>query len=125
MEALQLHHYDGKLKYDLPVVEYIIDDLNNALFEIVKKVPINKVNIIHNLNTIVSDFSRFGRNINSPNYDPSNNYYACELLLLSSYILKRDEELYPLFFEQIDDMSTGMCPPGRTTRLLQFIISTL
>lgn len=137
MTSLELHFYDGKIEKreeeDLGLLknEYDIQKLENGLGKLREYIPINKPNILHNLCVILNDYKTFGRNPGCPNYDPSNCFFACELLSICFDILfekKYSEEdfqgLMKVFLEQIDDMSTGMCPPGRTTRLVQFILTT-
>lgn len=122
MDYLNLHYYDGKVSYESSNNSYSQEDFQKFLEYISPKFPENNPLLRMFIEKIISDFLQFGRNENSPNYDPSNKCYACELLLISWDILKKDESLLPLFFEQIEDMQTGFCPPGRTTRLLQFIL---
>lgn len=63
----------------------------------------------------------------SPNYDPSNDLWADDLLFLCYELYRRDSHRRPrdrsdilrTLAEQLHDMSTGPCPPGRTTRLFQ------
>lgn len=132
MSQLDLHFYDGKIN-TVPHLtsEYDIHKLELGYNKLLPMVPQDKQNIINNLNIIMNDYRRFGKSKQCSNYDPSNDCYACELLAICFDILfeqKHETEedfkgLIKLFLEQIDDMSTGICPPGRTTRLIQFIIT--
>lgn len=78
-----------------------------------------------NFDIIVNDFKTFGHNLGS-NYDPTNELYADDLLYLCAILLEKldntDEFLF-IFNQQLIDMSTGMCPQGRTHRLFQIIMA--
>lgn len=58
------------------------------------------------------------------NYDPVNKLYADELLLLIAerVVLEKNTEYLELLATQLDEMATGMCSQGRTTRLLQVLV---
>ena len=59
----------------------------------------------------------------SANYDPSNGLYVDDLLY-EIYLLSKDpenEDLFDLLASQLEDMRTGFCPQGRTTRLFQVV----
>jgi hypothetical protein len=132
MEQLDLHFYDHKISgASLLTTDYNVEKLEQGFNRISPMVPPDKPNILHNLLIIINEYRCRGREKNSCNYDQSNDCYACELLSICFDILfkgDRTEEdfslLLSLFLEQIDDMSTGLCPPGRTTRLVQFVLST-
>ena len=76
-----------------------------------------------NFDTIVNDFQNLGHS-NGPNYDPTNGLYADDLLYLCSK-MTHNEALISLLNEQLIHMSTGMCPQGRTHRLIQLAIPFL
>ena len=67
----------------------------------------------------------------SPNYDPSNDLWADYLLVLCYELYARDlrkplrarSDVLRMLAEQLHDMSTGPCPPGRTTRLFQAYVA--
>lgn len=127
---LELHFYDGKIaEASSLIASYNLRDLEQGYNKILPLIPPEKHNIVNNLNIIINDHRIYGRSKNCPNYDQSNDCYACELLFICFNILF-DEQVKPedfkdllhIFLEQIDDMSTGICPPGRTTRLAQFIL---
>ena len=69
------------------------------------------------------------RGFESPNYDPSNKLWAEDVLYLCYEIHRgdslngRESDLLQILAEQLHDMSTGACPPGRTTRLFQVVVS--
>lgn len=58
------------------------------------------------------------------NYDPVNNLDAGDLLYLlyEKIVLENSHEHASLLAAQLDDMTSGLCPQGRTTRLLQILI---
>ncbi len=76
-------------------------------------------------NVIVNDYKN---NNNAPNYDPSNELFAPDLLYLCGELCfskdtKVVEDVLELTNIQLSDMATGPCPPGRTTRLIQIVLS--
>lgn len=78
-----------------------------------------------NLNTIIQDFDRLGTGI-GPNYDPTNDLDASDLLYLCCELCNNElckEGARDLFVIQLFEMSSGMCPQGRTTRLFQIVSS--
>jgi len=131
-QQLSVYFYDRKIpEVSLLTTEYDVDKLETHYSKLLPFIPPDKPNIVNNLNVILNDYKNHGRNKNSQNYDPSNNCYACELLMISLNIIfdennseEEFRELLNLFLEQIDDMSTGLCPLGRIIRLVQFILTT-
>lgn len=78
-----------------------------------------------NLTTIIRDFEQ---NNAAPNYDPTNNLFAIDLLWLCADLCfsttkEVSDEVSMLINIQLDEMSSGMCPQGRTTRLMQVVSS--
>ena len=78
------------------------------------------------LRLIISTHEKYGR-IASPsngNYDPANRLHACDLLYLlyEKIMSEEDSEYLKLTLEQLNEMSTGPCPMGKTTRLFQALI---
>ena len=59
----------------------------------------------------------------SPNYDSINDMYACDLLwlLYEKIVLEKSEDHKILLNEALEDMNTGLCPVGRTVRLLNVL----
>lgn len=127
---LQTHSYDGKLGVftdvsplkeeiksasDVPREEKLkkFRDLVNELKD--------KINFgsLHCLSTIIRDFELRGKDKTSNgNWDPANNLFADDLLWLCC----QNKDAVQLLEIQLEDMVTGMCPQGRTTRLLQTYI---
>lgn len=71
-----------------------------------------------NFEIIVNDF-RTG-----PNYDATNDLYADDILYICAELLSKvpDKECFiSVLNQQLSEMSTGMCPQGRTHRLIQVI----
>lgn len=60
---------------------------------------------------------------NPPNFDQTNNLSAYDLLYLIALHFENID--IPSLSEQLQDMSTGFCPQGRTIRLYQIIYSLL
>lgn len=80
-----------------------------------------------NFNTIVRDFELDNA---GPNYDPTNHLFAIDLLWLCAELCflgdqSVADEASVLVNIQLDEMSSGMCPQGRTTRLMQVVCSFL
>ncbi len=149
--AVNTHFFDGKLPSfaaslsDVSIAQEIENDISRAalisngsktecfhqLDEKVKNYALMKngsipTNAVKYLRLIISTHERFGR-IASPsngNYDPANKLHACDLLyLLYEKIMSEEEPEYMrLMLEQLDEMSTGDCPVGRTTRLFQALV---
>jgi hypothetical protein len=74
-----------------------------------------------NFETIVNDFKHLGR-ARGPNYDSTNGLYADDMLYLCCKAYDMTEEkkdLIELLVCQFEEMTTGMCPQGRTHRLFQ------
>ena len=123
MDKLNVHYYDSKWgdvdeyiakvrTIPLPIKVQSIDSLKNRLIGYHKMTSV----AISNFNTIAS----------GDIYDPSNKIYVYDLL----YILEKLCEMYEdptdllnMLGEQLDDMSSGLCVQGRTTRLYQLMIS--
>lgn len=76
-----------------------------------------------NLTTIIRDFVQDNA---GPNYDSTNNLFAIDLLCLCSDLCfevsqEVSDEVSTILNVQLDEMSSGMCAPGRTTRLFQVV----
>jgi len=123
MSLLDTHYYDGKL----PVAELKREiDRVAALSREMKVVACTSLLNLdmdprqkRNLETIILDF----RDASRTNYDPTNDLDAGDLLYLC-YERIADADFVALFLLQLQDMSTGMCPQGRTTRLFQVLLMT-
>ncbi len=149
--AVNTHFFDGKLPSfasslnDVSVSQEIENDISRAalvskeskteyfhqLDEKVRNYALMKngaipTNSVKYLRLIISTHEKYGR-ITSPsngNYDSANKLHACDLLyLLFEKIMSEEEpEHMRLMLEQLDEMSTGPCPAGKTTRLFQALV---
>lgn len=61
----------------------------------------------------------------SGNWDSANNVDALYLLCLASLSSNKERDFYIALAEQLEDMATGSCPQGRTTRIAQVLDSFL
>jgi hypothetical protein len=124
---MNTHYFDGKLLPDKALLhEHILraesipkDQKLNAFYDLRAKLSPN-----HNLNTIINDFNLYGH-APGPNYDPTNDLYADDLLYLCYELLQRScaDDLIKLLNEQFEEMSSGMCPQGRTHRLISVVLA--
>jgi len=75
--------------------------------------------------TILQSFSSEGHTCKGANYDPTNDLHADDLLYLCYE--KLDEGKNKDFAEglllQLQEMASGICPQGRTTRLFQLLLA--
>lgn len=136
MRATDTHTYDGQLASRRREIEKLLTEASSKTREeklsILTKLsnhlrasPCFSPNSNANLGTIIRDFEQ---NNAAPNYDPSNNLFAIDLLLLCADLCfstskEVSDEATTLINIQLDEMSSGMCPPGRTTRLMQVVSS--
>lgn len=115
---INVHAYDGKLK-DTKLIYFNKHD-KLKLFGRIKKKINNRF-----LNHIISDFLKYGVDTKSPNYDSLNELYADDILatildlIFKSVSQNNSDDIFKLFIEQLNDMSTGFCSQGRTVRLIQ------
>tara|TARA_R100000750_G_scaffold62711_2_gene57568 strand:+ start:927 stop:1424 length:498 start_codon:yes stop_codon:yes gene_type:complete len=142
---LNLHYYDGKIEHDISMLANIervssickIDCFNMLNIKLSDKDP----RALSCLNCIIKDYNTFGRNksievetidpkdknkkitksITNNNYDPSNDLFACDLLYLCGELTDNEDFLDELVTQFID-MSSGLCNPGRCTRLYQILL---
>lgn len=140
-KGINTHFYDGKLKN---VMGPFIKDLERiSKISCLQKTPmfialLNKIlstkttaNTKIALNTLVKTHTQIDHgdkcSIRNPNYDPKNNLHACDLLyLICEKIQNSDKEdsleYFNLLLTQLNDMMSGMCAQGRTTRLAQVLV---
>jgi hypothetical protein len=131
------HFYDGKLFTLLPELEEDIvraskvsDPDKTLAFAELERVLRDRGGphiggIMRSYMAIVTSHRQYGRMKNqNPNYDNDNNLYACDLmyLLYEKIVLQNSTEHLKLLYEQLDDMSSGLCPQGRSTRLFQALV---
>ena len=59
------------------------------------------------------------------NYDPTNELYAEDLLYLcyELCIKVKEPDFDAVFIDKLNEMNTGMCPQGRTHRLLEVVMT--
>jgi len=123
-KTVNTHTYDGKLRN---IVSQHADLLRktHSVCVSVKKDTLEKLKQVieeHNtpytsgavraLNLIIGDCGK------EPNYDSSNDLWAEDLLYLINQ--KITDDVVPTLAEQLSDIVTsGKCPPGRTTRIWQ------
>jgi methyltransferase-like protein len=84
--------------------------------ELQKRIPAESIQAINNFQIISS------QNV----YDPSNKIYVFDLLYIVEDLCRKYEDcsdIIKVLVEQLEDMSTGLCPQGRTTRLYQIVFS--
>lgn len=107
--VLDTHAYDGHLP---AIVVYENEDLT-ALTQLQTDIEKTNPTVLFFYNEIVKD------KYSAANYDPTNGLKAYDLL---NFLAKHREnfELSTLI-EQFEDMRTGFCPQGRTTRLYQIV----
>lgn len=127
-ELTNTHFYDGKLgelkaflEPDLLQTGQRTAEEKLAFFQLLRtKLP----RTAHrNFDIVVQDFIKTGRTP-GPNYDPTNNLYADDLLYLCGSLAQNfdwDPILIDLLAAQFIEMSTGMCAQGRTHRLFQVL----
>lgn len=73
------------------------------------------------VSAIVTDYESGSRS----NYDTANKLDAGELLYQCYRLWQSDRcaDVEPLLVAQLNEMSSGMCPQGRTTRLWQVLFT--
>ena len=129
-DQLNIHIYDNKLHDQVSSISNLINQVKNLSRDTKQELLDNFIiflnyfvqdkNILTNLFIIIQDQD------NNKNYDPSNNLDALDLVLISYDMLRHESDspdMLNIFLEQLQDMSSGLCPPGRCTRLLQFILA--
>ncbi len=137
--ALNTHFFDGRmsdmmvyLQEDITRAAQISKEEKNKAFDDLSQCikngnsPFKSQNSLVCFDTIVASHAFYGR-LAAPinrNYDPANNLHACDLLYLLYEKICVDEntEYLTLLLTQLDEMATGLCPQGRTTRLFQTLV---
>jgi len=128
MISTDTHFYDGKLS---DTVEFMRHEINRAasvdiqiqlknLFELKNYLTQNAMSCY---GIIVNTLKIHQKLKSSPNYDSINDMYACDLLwlLYEKIVLEKSEDHKILLNEALEDMNTGLCPVGRTVRLLNVL----
>ena len=129
------HTYDGKLQKSKQTIENNIQraskiskkdkvqafiKLRNNLIKYKEFTP----QIQRCFDVIYNTFSQKGRT-KSANYDPTNDLYADDLLYLCyEKVFESDSnDFSKMLILQLEDMVSGLCAQGRTTRLLQVLLA--
>lgn len=129
---LQTHYYDGKLKQH-PLIKgvsqctasnkqkrVIFNNLSQQISQSTKIKGVHKKTAQKSIRNIIASIGK------QPNFDPSNNLSADNLLFLICEHLERlddpDDVLIYLSEQLSDIITSGQCPPGRSTRLWQVYI---
>lgn len=123
MRKLNTHFYDGKLKEKYHKLKESFDH-EEAL-------PLNQCwNEIQQLIIKHTNKKRRGQALfvlnklkgQAGNYDNANQIHVHELVPYAwTRIRKYDQSGQLLFLEQLIDITRGMCPQGRVTRILQVV----
>jgi hypothetical protein len=74
-------------------------------------------NALTNYNVIVET------GVKNANYDSTNDIDAFDLLWLCYEQCQKDPDFIVPLMLQLSDMSSGMCPQGRATRLFQLVLA--
>jgi len=140
-DALNTHTYDGKLrdyretiKKDLDRARGVAPAVKQEAFEVLRgalaRAPETTPQTLRYLDQIRTAAAT-GRT--AENYDSSNDLRADDILYLCYELYLNDtvaassggkpSDLLSILADQLHDMSTGPCPPGRTTRLFQVYVS--
>lgn len=139
MNALNTHYYDGHISYsidffkeDLKRIGDIPNNEKNSSFQKLKDILF--LSGIISPNALICFNSIISGDVNS-NFDNINKINAQDLLyLIYEYILKElgdnpidkdtinKSEYTNLLIVQLEDMISGLCSQGRTTRLLQVLL---
>jgi len=141
VEALNTHFFDGKMEevignyiYELTKANAVITSqkisLLEELFLTVTKHPslTNQGRGCYNAIMISLKANGTTKSNRNQNYDSKNNLHADSLLCIIAQKISEGEkeesfEWLNLLVEQLNEMASGLCSQGRTTRLLQVIVS--
>jgi hypothetical protein len=108
---IDVHFFDGMLK--TKVGKYTREEKCEAFAELEGKLQ-NPV-AIRMLQVITEDLST------QANYQPENDLEASDILF--EIVKDMDPDLLFTLEEQLADIILGLCPSGRTTRLLQLLLA--
>lgn len=116
MNFLNTHNYDGNIDFNIP------ESIKLIPFEIKKRKIIEER---ENVKAKISDrafdfFDQSLKELDSVNFDDKNNIFYIDVLYMCCVHFKEDDFMI-LFSDQFEDMSTGFCIQGRTTRLIQLL----
>lgn len=121
----EVHSYDGKLT-DIKIPK-ISDKLKQTCYKVFEYI-LNNNKKIKEANFYQSALLGFHliKSSTSSNFDSTNNQYADDILchIIIHAVKNKNMDLFYLTAEQIADMYTsGQCPQGRCTRLLQIYLT--
>ena len=126
MRKLNTHFYDGQLHPRFVEIQTIIKNplsLDQTYKEIallidnkLKQKPKQRQQAMMILQRLQTDRGK------SANHDQKNHIHVDQLLpLVWTCVKEYDESGQSLFLEQLIEIQGGMCPQGRTARLLQMV----
>lgn len=122
MNSLNTHTYDGALKERK---QQIIADLERVK-------DVEKTQAFEELRTLLAlppiQNALFSMIVSGPpqaNHDPTNDLDAKNLLYLCWEKKGLDTDMIPLLRLAFEDMLTGSCPQGRSTRFFQVLVSII
>ena len=128
------HFFDGKLKELRGTISVDLDRAGSigydeklrsfsTLFDCLRDLPGDGRSCFV---AIVDSYESYGRSRSSvnQNYDSANDLYADDLLYLlyEKIVVLRSTEHSKLLITQLQEMSSGLCSQGRTTRLFQTLV---
>jgi len=129
MISTDTHFYDGKLS---DIVAFMRPEIDRAkltpieiqtknLFELKNHLTVNSLACY---GVIVNTLQIHKKSKSSPNYDAINDMFACDLLwlLYEKIVVEGSNDHVVLLREAFEDMNTGLCPVGRTVRLLSVLV---
>ena len=133
MDQTNTHVYDGKLIERVKQLSDILDSIKNIgreerlqHFQILRQNLANLFSKVSASPEYQTCFRFFDALVANPAFDPTNGISAEDMLYLCyklSEIPSIKDEILELLFIQFQDMATGFCPQGQTTRLFQIVIS--
>jgi len=117
---LDTHTYDGKIDISLlsnlpSVMKLHLEEKKRRGAELIHASRMNKISLRFLINIIISMGTL-------ANIDPNNGLSADDLICLC-WDKRYNDDFMKLFEEQLQDMTTGFCPVGRTHRLFQTLIA--
>jgi len=137
MALLNTHHYDGKLKAEISkfkdlnkIGEISLEEKKEVFLAIHQWLSPRNPEATRMLQLIIDNTNDHKQK--SSNFDPSNDYWADDLLYMCWEMRKKiqqdgddeDKELFDSVFTlQLEDIKGGTCAQGRTARLFQVISS--
>ena len=111
---LNAHFYDRRLIQPQMETDFIVSYKDSDFIEAIDKIIHlnggNKI-LISMLNLLKHDRKNNKDNVNNINFEPLFVYIYNKI--------ESDDDLLPLFLEQIADIKKGTCQIGRTTRIMQ------